>query len=148
MILQSDPKYDGYQRGLASMVYNFCEKRSDVATEPNYQLANELHRPNYRKFKRRKFYSSFRDNIWVYDLGGMQSLSKYNKQIKYFSLCVCVCVYAIDLFSTHLWGVPLKDKTGITFVNAFQKNNLKRTKAKQSMDRVIQQTFTEIFENK
>ena len=92
MILQSDPKYDGYQRGLASMVYNFCEKRSDVATEPNYQLANELHRPNYRKFKRRKFYSSFRDNIWVYDLGGMQSLSKYNKQIKYFSVCVCVCM--------------------------------------------------------
>ena len=63
-------------------------------------------------------------------------------------VCVCVCVYAIDLFSKHLWCVPLKDKTGITFVNAFQKNNLKRTKAKQSMDCVIQQTFTEIFENK
>ena len=38
-----DPKYDGYQRGLASMVYNFFDKKSSgsgVATELNYQLAN------------------------------------------------------------------------------------------------------------
>ena len=45
--IASDPKYDGYQRGLASMVYKFFDKKSSgscVATEPNYQLANELHR--------------------------------------------------------------------------------------------------------
>ena len=45
--IASDPKYDGYQRGLASMVYNFFDKKSSgsgVVTEPNYQLANELHR--------------------------------------------------------------------------------------------------------
>ena len=44
----SDPKYDGYQRGLASMVYKFFDKKSSgsgiAVTEPNYQLANELHR--------------------------------------------------------------------------------------------------------
>ena len=44
----SDPKYDGYQRGLASMVYRFFDKKSSgsgiAVTEPNYQLANELHR--------------------------------------------------------------------------------------------------------
>ena len=44
----------------------------------------------------------------------MQSLSKYNKGIKYL-LC------AIDLFSTYAWVVPLKDKRGINIVNAFQK---------------------------
>ena len=44
----------------------------------------------------------------------MQSLSKYNKGIKYL-LC------AIDLFSKYTWIVPLKDKRGITIVNAFQK---------------------------
>ena len=44
----------------------------------------------------------------------MQSLSKYNKEIKYL-LC------AIDLFSKYAWVVPLKDKRGITIVNAFQK---------------------------
>ena len=51
----SDPKYDGYQRGLASVVYKFFDKNSSgsgVATEPNYQLANELHRQIIRKFKR------------------------------------------------------------------------------------------------
>ena len=41
-----DPKYDGYQRGLASMVYTFFNKKSSgsgiVAAEPNYQLANKL----------------------------------------------------------------------------------------------------------
>ena len=42
----SDPNYDGYQRGLTSMVYNFFSKKSSgsgVANEPNYQLANEIH---------------------------------------------------------------------------------------------------------
>ena len=44
----------------------------------------------------------------------MQSLSKYNKGIKYL-LCV------IDLFSKYAWVVPLRDKRGINIVNAFQK---------------------------
>ena len=44
----------------------------------------------------------------------MQSLSKYNKGIKYV-FC------AIVLFSKHAWVVPLKDKRGISIVNAFQK---------------------------
>ena len=116
--IASDPKYDGYQRGLASMVYKFFDKKSSgssvAAIEPNYQLANELHRQIIRKFKRRKVYSSFRDNIWGVDLADMQSLSKYNKGIKYL-LC------AIDLFSKYAWVVPLKDKRGISIVNAFQK---------------------------
>ena len=44
----------------------------------------------------------------------MQSLSKYNKGIKY-SLC------AIDIFRKYVWAIPLKDKRGISIVNAFQK---------------------------
>ena len=44
----------------------------------------------------------------------MQSLSKYNKGIKYL-LC------AIDLFSKYAWVVPIKDTRGISIVNAFQK---------------------------
>ena len=57
--IASDPKYDGYQRGLASMVYKFFDKKSSgsgVDAEPNYQLANELHKQIIRKFKRRKAY--------------------------------------------------------------------------------------------
>ena len=63
---------------------------------------------------KRKVYSSFRDNIWEVDLADMQSLSKYNKGIKYL-LC------AIDLFSKYMWVVPIKDKKGTSEVNAFKK---------------------------
>ena len=59
-------------------------------------------------------YSSFKDNIWGVDLADMQSLSKFNKGIKYL-LC------AIDLFSKYAWVIPLKDKKGTSIVNAFQK---------------------------
>ena len=56
--ITSDPKYDGYQRGLASMVYKFSDKkskRSGIVNEQNYQLANELHKPIIRKCKKEKF---------------------------------------------------------------------------------------------
>ena len=84
--IASDPKYDGYQRGLASMVYKFFDKKSSgsgVAAEPSYQFAYELYRQIIRKFKKRKVYLSFRDDIWGVDLADMQSLSKCNKEIKY-----------------------------------------------------------------
>ena len=77
--IASDPKYDGYQRGLASMVNKFFNKKSSgsgITNEPNYQLADEIHKPIIRKFKKRKVYSSFRDNIWGVDLADMESLSK------------------------------------------------------------------------
>ena len=54
----------------------------------------------------KKVYSSFRDNIWGVDLADIQSLSKYNKGIKYL-LC------ANDLFSKYAWVVPTKDKKGL-----------------------------------
>ena len=75
---------------------------------------SELHRQIIRKFKRRKVYASFRDNIWGVVLADMQSSTKYNKGIKYL-------LRAIDIFSKYALVVPLKDKRGITIVNAFQK---------------------------
>ena len=108
-------KYDGYQRGLPSMVYKFFDKkfsRSGINNEPDYQLAEELHQPIIRKLSKRN--SSFRDNTWAVDLADIQSLSKYNKGIKYL-LC------AIDLFSRYAWVIPIKDKKGTSIVNAFQK---------------------------
>ena len=65
--IASNPNYDGYQRGLASMVYMFFNKR--VATLANKYMPNELQIPNklhkliIKKFKRRKVCSSFKDNI-------------------------------------------------------------------------------------
>ena len=106
------------------MVFKCLDKKSalldkskgrGIINEPNYQLANELHKPMIRKFKKRKVYSSFKDHIWGVDLADMQSLSKYNRGIKYL-LCV------IDLFSKYAWVIPIKDKKGTSIVNAFKKN--------------------------
>ena len=115
--IASDPKYDGYQRGLASMVYKFFDKISSgsgIINESNYQLANELHKPIIKKIKKIKVYSSFKDNIGGADLADMQSLSKFNKGFKYL-LC------AIDLFSKYAWVIPIKNKKGTSIVNAFKK---------------------------
>ena len=105
--IESDQKYDEYQGGLASMVYKFFEKKSQgsrlATNKENIQLADELHKPIIRKFKKRKVHSSFRDNIWGVDLADMQLLSKFNKGFR-FLLCV------IDIFSKYVWVIPLKDK--------------------------------------
>ena len=106
--IANNPRYDAYERGLASMVYKFFDKKSKEASikneiKENQQSANELHKPIVRKFKKRKVYSSFRDNIWGVDLADMQLISKYNKGIRYL-LC------AIDLCSKYAFVVPLKDK--------------------------------------
>ena len=90
----------------------------------NQQLANELHKPIIRKFKKGKVYSSFKDNIWGVDLADMHLISKYNKGIRYL-------LSAIDSFSKYVFVVPLKDKRGSTIVNAFQtilNNSKKKTK--------------------
>ena len=104
--IAKDPKYDGYQRGLASMVYKFFDKNaagSGIKSLPqNEQLAEELHKPITRKFKKRKVYSAFKDNIWGAGLADMQLISKFNKGFR-FLLCV------IDIFSEYGWVVPLKD---------------------------------------
>ena len=73
--IASDQKYDGYQRGLASMVYKFFDKksqRSGLANKnENILLADELRKPIIRKFKKRKVYSSFRDYICGANLADM-----------------------------------------------------------------------------
>ena len=82
--IAKDPKYDEYQRGLASMVYNFFDSKvasldkkfvgsgakhvNTKITPQNEQLAEELHKPINRKFEKRKVYSTCKDNIWGADL--------------------------------------------------------------------------------
>ena len=69
--IPSNPKHGGYQRELASTVYKFFDKKSSggaIKPKLNYQLANGLHWQIIRKFKRRKVYLSFSDNIWGVDV--------------------------------------------------------------------------------
>ena len=117
--IASNPKYDGYQRGLASMVYKFFDKKSvgsgiNTIKSSSSILADELHKSIIKKFKKSKVYSQFKDNIWGVDLADMQSLSRKNKGIKYL-LCV------IDLCSKYAFVILLKDKKGISILNAFDK---------------------------
>ena len=134
-----NPRYDGYQRGPSSMVYRFFDRKSaslpyksasvsGINTQGNdkikqnqrpldlttQQLAEELHKPIIRNFKKRTVYSGSKDNIWGADLADVQLISKFNKGFR-FSLCV------IDIFSKYAWVVPLKDKKGVSIVDAFQK---------------------------
>ena len=117
--IAKNPKYDGYQRGLASMVYKFFDKKSkgsgvNIEVKHNEQLAKELHKPIIRNFKKRTVYSGFKDNIWSADLADMLLISKFNKGFR-FLLC------AIDIFSKYAWVVPLKDKKGVSIFDTFQK---------------------------
>ena len=135
--IASNPEYDCYQRGIASMIYKFFDKKSmgsgmvkpsslermgsginrtksSSLERSSSILADKLHKPVIKKSEKRKVYSQFKDNIWGVDLADMQSLSRKNKGIKYL-LC------AIDLFSKYAFVIPLKDKKGISIVNAFDK---------------------------
>ena len=76
------------------------------------QLAEELHKPVRRKFKRRQVISHGIDDIWAADLVEMQPFAKYNKGFKYI-------LTVIDIFSKYAFMVPLKDKKGMSVSKAF-----------------------------
>ena len=114
--IAKNPKYDGYERGLTSMVYKFFDKKSASLTDKsvsgrgvnievthNEQLAKESHKPIIRNIKIRTVYSGFRDNIWCVELADVQLISNFNKGLR-FLLCIT------DVFSKYAWVVPLKDK--------------------------------------
>ena len=138
-------KYGGYQKGLASLVDEFFDKKSVSLTDKfakgggvnneikqNEQLAQELHKPIIKRFQKRRVYSSFKDNIWGADLAYIHWISKFNKGIK---LLLCV----IDFFSKYAWVVSLKGTKGITIVNVFEKilDNSKRKPNKTWVDNGI-----------
>ena len=121
MINQSktNPKYNGYQCGLASMVYKLFDKKSSGNRNKNEniskkELAEELHKPIIRNFNKRKVQSLFIDNIWSADLADIQFISKFNKEFR-----VLLCL--IDIYSKYAGVILLKDKKGTTITNAFQK---------------------------
>ena len=107
------------------MVYKFFDKKSASLTDKSVsdggvniplefieQLAEELHKPSIRKFKKRKVYFEFKDNIWGADLADMQLISKFNKGFIFL-------VSVIDIFSKYGWVVPLKDKKVVSIIDAF-----------------------------
>ena len=105
MNIARDPKYDGYQCALASMVYQCYDKTSLGSNTSscaikskiilNQKLAEELHKPIIAKFETEYFI----DSIWGAVFVDMQLIDKFNKGIR-FLLCV------IDIFSKYAWVFP------------------------------------------
>ena len=68
----------------------------------NKELAEELHKPNIRKFEKRKVHSSFIDNIWGADIADMQLLSKFNKGICF---CCVLLIFIVSMLGLFLWKI-------------------------------------------
>ena len=103
--IAKNPKYDGYQRRLASMVYKFFDKKSSSGSgvannkiKQNMQLAEELHKPIIGNFKKRIVYSGFKDNIWGADLADMILISKFNKGFIFYYVLLMFLVKMLALF--------------------------------------------------
>ena len=76
-------------------------------------LAEELHKPIRRKFKKRTVLVNVIDRIWAADLVDMQAFSKFNRGVNYL-------LAIIDVFSKYGWLIPLKDKTGKSVASALK----------------------------
>ena len=76
-------------------------------------LAEELHKPIRRKFKKRRVLVNGIDKIWAADLVDMQAFTKFNLGFKYL-------LAVIDVFSKYGWLIPLKDKTGKSVASALK----------------------------
>ena len=94
------------------LYYFFKDKKRGSVVSVDEQLAEELRKPVTKRFKRRKVYARFKDNICVADLAEMELLSSKNENVKYL-LCV------IGVFTKYAWVKPLKDKKGKTVLNYF-----------------------------
>ena len=76
-------------------------------------LAEELHKPVRRKFKRRRVLVNGINKIWTADLVDMQAFTKFNRGVIYI-------LAVIDVFSKYGWLIPLKDKTGKSVASALK----------------------------
>ena len=93
-----------------------------MSSDWSQQLAEELHKPITRNFKKRRVISYGVDRIWAADLVEMQKYSKWNKGVKYLLM-------VIDVFRKYGWIVPLKDKktesVSLAFDHIFKKSKRK-----------------------
>ena len=95
--------YNSFDKKTKGSGVTLADKSAIKSIPQNGQLADELHKLIIRKFKKRKVYSAFKDNIWAADLADMQLISRFNKGFKFL-------LYVIDIYSKYAWVVPLKDK--------------------------------------
>ena len=95
--IAKNPKYDGYQRGLALMVHEFFDENisnGTVKTEviSSKELAEELQKPIIRKSEKRKVHLPFIVNVWSADLADVQLISKFNKRFRFLLCVIDICI--------------------------------------------------------
>ena len=98
-----NPKHHGYQRGLASIVYIYFDKKTSGGAIKNENMSNkellqELHKPIVRKSKKRKVHSPFIDKIWGADLTDMELINKFNKGSRFYDVLLIISVNMHVLF--------------------------------------------------
>ena len=108
--IAKNSKYDGYQRGLGSMVYKFFDKKSkgsgvNTQAEPsqkkyenNERLAEKLHKPSIRNFKKGTVYSRSKGNIWGTDLADMQLKASLIQDLHFYYVLLIFLVNMLGLF--------------------------------------------------
>ena len=130
--IAKNPKYDGHQCRLASVIYKCFERNALRGTFKNGIISNkelpeELRKTIIKNFEKKKLHLPFMDNIWGIHPADMHLLSKFNEGFRL--LCVT------DIYSKYPWVIPLKDSKVITIVNVFQKllhdSKLKPNKQRQ-----------------
>ena len=108
---------------LARLIINSKQKLGFGFSGSGFEkLANELHKPIIRNFKRRKVnFGNEPNEIWSADLIDLKKLKKYNNGFQYI-------INIIDLYSRYAWSIPIKNKTGKSIVEAFNSINQKPKK--------------------
>ena len=96
-------KSDGYQRELASILYKFFDKTSagisvnmHANNESLLNLAEELHKPSIRKFKKRTVYSRYKDIIW--GSVDMQLIASLIKVLDFYCALLIFLISMLGLF--------------------------------------------------
>ena len=93
---------------------SFFDKKTGSGVCVNEQLAEEWYKIVTIKFKRRKIYARFKDNIWVADLAEMESFLSNCKNVKYL-------LFVIDVFTKYAWVKLLKDEKCKAVINTLSK---------------------------
>ena len=102
-----NPKPHGYQRGLASIVYIYFDKKTSGGAIKNENICNkellqELHKPIVRKSKKKKVHSSFIDKMWGADLTDMELINKFNKESRFYYVLL---IFSVNMHVLFLWKI-------------------------------------------
>ena len=109
-----DPRAPGSLGGVQRFAHAHKIPLKKAESVLQRDLAYTLHKPRRRRFPTLPVIVGGLDDQWVADLVEVQPLAKYNRGIRYL-------LTVLDVLSKYAWVQPLKTKTGVALVKAFDK---------------------------